>query len=66
MKKHKLKYIGVYEVGVMGESFMGKVKQNDIIEVNETDMNRLLLKQFNGKPAFEAVKPAKKEKATEE
>ena len=64
--KKKLKYIGKDTIGVTGLSIVGLVKENDIIEVNESDFDRLILKKEHGKPLFEAVKDQPKKSAKKE
>ena len=57
----KIKYIGTIPATVLGQSYRGPVKDNDIIEVNDTDLQRLLGKRHNDKPVFELDKSKKAE-----
>ena len=61
MKKYKLKYLCATPEGIKDQSIMCVVRENDIIEVNETDYKRLILKRHNGKPKYELVKENKKQ-----
>lgn len=61
MTKYKLKYGNKVPTAIKGVSFVGVVKENDIIEVNETDRDRLLNKNVG----FSEVKATPKKKDEE-
>lgn len=64
MKKFKLKYTKKVPEAIKGVSFVGVVRENDIIEVNEIDKKRLLNKNVGFSEHKET--PKKKEEKPEE
>lgn len=66
MKTKKLKYNDTTPIGIKAQSFVGIVRENDIIDVNATDYKRLKGKVKNGKPLFSDYKEQKTQEETPE